>query len=232
MEAKIKNLFLALGAVECGIAGIERFTDAPVDFHPRDIFPGCNSVIVFLVKLPFSLSGIDPGTVYTQANNMSLAELDRISFSGANLLDNMGYLSLPLPADGPYDYWDAQHLEGKGILSLRHAAQAAGLGSIGKNHLLLNKKYGSFVSIGAVLTSCSLISDQPSTEICLPDCRLCLDNCPTQALVGQSTDQARCRPHTYTKNARGFDLCVCNTCRTICPSLKVARKNAQKKSTP
>lgn len=36
---EVKSLLYALGAELCGIAGIERFADAPEGFHPRDVCP-------------------------------------------------------------------------------------------------------------------------------------------------------------------------------------------------
>jgi NAD-dependent dihydropyrimidine dehydrogenase PreA subunit len=51
---KIKVLVLASGADICGIAPAARFLDAPEGFRPRDIFPGCKSVIVFAGKVPAS----------------------------------------------------------------------------------------------------------------------------------------------------------------------------------
>jgi hypothetical protein len=41
----------------------------------------------------------------------------------------------------PYEYWDDKIPEGKGIISLRHAGELAGVGKIGKNNLLINTTY-------------------------------------------------------------------------------------------
>lgn len=39
---------MKLGADICKIAAVDRFKDAPKGFHPRDIYPECQSVVVFL----------------------------------------------------------------------------------------------------------------------------------------------------------------------------------------
>jgi hypothetical protein len=39
MEDQIKEIVMRLGADVCGIAGIDRFSEAPKGFHPRDVFP-------------------------------------------------------------------------------------------------------------------------------------------------------------------------------------------------
>jgi len=124
---------------------------------------------------------------------------------------------LPLPCDVPYEYWDKDSLTGKGLLSMRHAAVNAGLGSLGKNTLFVNKLFGNFLTLGAILTDLDLRSDPLSEELCKEDCRLCLDNCPANALDGKTAIQKLCRTHTNKTNDRGFDVMVCNTCRTICP---------------
>ena len=47
---EIKNYLLQSGADLCGIAGIERFSDAPEGYHPTDVLPDCKSVIVIAKK--------------------------------------------------------------------------------------------------------------------------------------------------------------------------------------
>ncbi len=117
----------------------------------------------------------------------------------------------------PYEYWDSDNMVGKGLLSMKHAALRAGLGSMGKNTLIINEKYGNIIEFGAILTNLDLTSDPIAQELCVENCRLCLDNCPQKALDGKTANQKLCREHTFIKNKRGFSVCNCNICRTICP---------------
>ena len=110
-----------------------------------------------------------------------------------------------------------ENLRAKGILSMRHAAVLTGLGSLGKNTLLINKQYGNFLTLGAILTNLDLKSDPLSEELCIENCHLCMDNCPTKALNGKTVNQKLCRSYTYTTNDRGLEVVNCNKCRTICP---------------
>lgn len=217
MEERIKEIVLKAGADVCGIANIERFAGAPEGFHPRDIFQGCRSVVVFGKRLPKGLAFVSPRIVYNYAGDVILRELDRISYEAAIAIEDIGGTAVPLPSDTPYDYWETETMTGRGIMSMRHAAVLAGLGSFGKNTLVINRKYGNMLSYGAVLTDLDLKSDDMSEELCIKGCRKCLDACPTKALDGSTANQSLCRPHTYGANARGFGIVNCNKCRVVCP---------------
>ncbi len=194
------------------------FSKAPAGFHPADIFPGCQSVIVFGIALPNGLTKVEPRLVYGHFNYGVCPDVDRIAFNASKELERLyGGYAVPVPSDGPYEYWDAEKLEGRGLISMKHAAVLAGLGTLGKNTLLLNETYGNLLTLGAILTDLDLASDPPAESICIASCNLCIKSCPTQALDGQSANQFKCRPHTYGTNARGFETVNCNTCRTVCP---------------
>ena len=216
-EEQIKEIILNKGADLCGIANIDRFSDTPAGFHPLDIYKECKSVIIFAKKLPRGLVFVNPRIVYKHANELSRCEVDRITYEASIAIEQLNCIAVPLPCDGPCDYWEEENLTAKGILSMRHAAVLAGLGSIGKNTLFINKHYGNFLTLGAILTNSDLRSDPLSEDLCIENCRLCLDNCPVKALDGKTVNQKLCRPHTYITNNRDISVINCNTCRTICP---------------
>ena len=218
MENEIKKMLLGLGADVCGLAQADDFTEAPAGFHPRDIFPGCRSVIIFAKRMPRGSGRVSPRIVYNRANEMNIFEVDRIAFQAAlDLEKDFGALAAPLPADSPYDYWDPENLRGQGLMSLRHAAVLAGLGRLGRSSLLINKDFGNMLTLGGILCDLDLKSDPLAEELCLKNCRRCLEACPAKALDGIGAEQKRCRPNTYETNARGFGVINCNLCRTACP---------------
>lgn len=218
IKEDIRKVFLRQGATVCGVANIDRFHDAPTGFGPADIFPACRSVIVFGLAVPKGTTLVNPRTIYKQFSEIAKNELDRIAYHASLEIERSwaGH-AVPVPCDGPYEYWDADKLEGRGQLSMRHAAVKAGLGALGRNTLLLNARYGNTLNIGAVLTDIDLPSDDWAESVCLDSCRKCLDSCPVGALDGRTVDQKRCRMNTYLKNDRGFEVTNCNTCRTVCP---------------
>lgn len=217
MEDEIKRILLDLGADVCGIAAAEKFEAAPEGFRPTDIYPDCRSVIVFAKHMPKGLTRVSPRILYSNATNLNLAELDRICFAACGKIEALGGITVPIPSDSPYDYWDSERMEGKGTLSMRHAALLAGIGSMGKNTLIINKKFGNMINVGALLTNLVLKSDPPAEKFCRENCRICLNACPQKALDGTTVNQKLCREFTYSTNARGFDVCNCNRCRVLCP---------------
>jgi len=218
LKETIRRLILGLGADVCGFSDISRFAGAPEGFHPTDIFKSCRSVIVLGTALPKSLYDVAPRFVYGHFNSASIAETDRIAFAAAKRIEEQfGAHAVPVPCDGPYEYWDEANMEGRGLISMKHAAVCAGIGTIGKSTLLLNAEFGSRLTIGAVLTDIEIESDAPAKNICIENCRLCIESCPSGALDGVSANQKKCRKNTYGRTPRGFETVDCNICRTVCP---------------
>ncbi len=63
----------------------------------------------------------------------------------------------------------------------RAIAAKAGLGFIGKNHMLINPKLGCQILLGEIITSLNLPADNPIKGDC-SDCGKCVQACPTGAL--------------------------------------------------
>lgn len=218
MKEQIRETVLSCGADLCGIANIDRFDDFPAGFKPTDIDRGCKSVISFAVALPRGLTKINPRLIYNHFNSISCFETDRIAFQSAKKIeDGFGCIAIPMPCDIPYEYWDSDQMEGRGLLSMRHLAVQAGLGSIGKNNLLINQRFGNMVTLGAILTDLELPSDALSENMCMDSCRKCVEACPVNALGNGCVNQRLCREHTFGKTERGFDTVECNRCRVVCP---------------
>lgn len=62
------------------------------------------------------------------------------------------------------------------------AAAKAGLGVIGKNHLLLTQKYSSYVFLGELITDAVLPSTPVEIQIC-KDCGRCQTHCPASSIA-------------------------------------------------
>ena len=217
----IKNLAYSLGAEVCGIGSLERFEAAPKGFHPLDIYPETKSVISIGIHFSSTLFDANTNAPYTLVKLKIGQLLDNISIMLANNLEEQGYKAIPIPTDEPYEYWDAENSQGRGILSLKHAAEACGLGRIGKNTLLINEKYGNRLYLGAVLTNIELPSDTLAQNLCYENCDICLKACPEAALDGITIDQKKCRQSCGSSTPGGGFIYSCFTCRKMCPFSRI-----------
>src|SRR5205085_878171 len=69
-----------------------------------------------------------------------------------------------------------------GPIQERVYAQHAGIGWIGKNACVINEQLGSFIFLAEIICSLPLDPDPPSLDQC-GTCTLCVEACPTAALV-------------------------------------------------
>ncbi|WP_242951291.1 epoxyqueuosine reductase [Clostridium kluyveri] len=207
----------SLGADVCGIADIKRFVNAPKGFHPLDVYAETKSVIVFGKQFSASLFQANTNVPYALVKNKSVKLLDDIAIQLTAIIESEGYRAIPIPADEPYEYWDSQNRHGRGILSLKHLGQLCGIGWIGKNTLLINKKYGNRLYLGAVISNAELNEDDLVSNSCPENCSICLKSCPQSALNGVTVNQKKCRELcAYVTDGGGF-VYGCNICRKICP---------------
>ena len=148
--------------------------------------------------------------------------------------------------------FDARAYVDTGPLVERLAARYAGLGWLGKNTCLIHPQLGSWLFLGVIVTTLDLAptltskfttqigateasgmtSTDPSTEGPSPDlcgnCTLCIDACPTGALVEPYLlDARRCISYLTIEHrgplplemreAMGRHVFGCDICQDVCP---------------
>ena len=111
-------------------------------------------------------------------------------------------------------------------LDERLGAELSGIGFIGKNQLLINKDYGTYLFLGYVLLDVNLDNELPiqSIDDC-GDCRKCIEACPTNALTDKGYIMENCISYfnqtkkilSLSEIKANHSLFGCDICQLVCP---------------
>lgn len=109
----------------------------------------------------------------------------------------------------------------------RELARRAGLGVIGKNSFLINKKFGTATYIGYILTDLVMNDyDIPIQEDYCKTCNTCVKACPNHAIIGdKQINSNKCI--SYLTQAKSIpkgmrykmnnNIYGCDICQIVCP---------------
>jgi epoxyqueuosine reductase QueG len=105
-----------------------------------------------------------------------------------------------------------------GKISLKHAAELAGLGVINRNYLLTNPEYGNLLWFSGVLTDADLIPDKKAEYAVCDNCNKCVEICPSKVLNNlESFGKKECFETCFEMVGGKWEI-SCFLCRKICPN--------------
>ena len=122
-------------------------------------------------------------------------------------------------------------------------AEESGLGWIGKNSNLINKKHGSWLTLGFIILTKDLVPDKPHETLC-GKCEKCIEHCPTKAIIEPFVIQSdlciayhtieskeKTIPKNIEKNLNGW-VAGCDICQDVCPWNESVPHNNTFENTP
>ena len=189
----------------------------------RQWMPSARSVIVvacyYSTARPYSTEITDPGVAliarYAWGNDYHRVMTERLDV----LLDWL--------RAARSETFDARVSVDTGPVQERVYAQRAGIGWIGKNTCVINPDLGSWILLGELITSLPLEPDAAALDQC-GTCTLCLDACPTHAIVEPHVLDARlCLSYLSIeikgsipadqRAGMGAHVFGCDICQDVCP---------------
>ncbi len=201
---------------------------------PRKLLPQT----VSLVALGFNYNTIDPPTI---TNDPKIGKISRYAWGEdyhslirkkLNVLEDyvcrelkVGNISRSFVDSGP-------------ILE-KEIAFRAGLGWIGKNSNLINYKKGSWFFLAEILVDFELEPDFPFDRVDCGKCTICIDACPTNAIIDDRLIDARLCISYLTielkdsipkklRSKMGNHIFGCDICQNVCPWNKESAKSNEK----
>lgn len=208
----VKQYGADAGASVVGIAAAGAFTLAADGCKPADVLEGCRSVVVLGVPFPREALDMDPPE-YTALRNEILTRMTGIAKAVAKrMTKESGCRAKAISASG------GKTIDGKqyGHISLKHAAELAGLGVVARNYLLTSREYGNLLWLSAVVTDAELAPDEKTGDDFCQNCRKCVEICPVGALDDPALfGNKKCDRFFVIENKKF--LLKCFKCRAVCP---------------
>ena len=214
------------------MAYMENHFDMRLD--PRLLVPGAKSVVSFLYNyFPDPQRAIADGALkvskYAWGEDYHFVVKDKLKLLMRQLTEQIGAIE------------GRAFVDSAPVLD-KAWAKKSGLGWIGKNANLINKKQGSFFFIAELIIDLELAPDGPVTDHC-GTCRACIDACPTEAIVEPYVvDGSKCisyftielkkeLPAEWISKMDGW-LFGCDVCQDVCPWNRFSSINTEHRFTP
>lgn len=174
-----------------GFGPASAMADEPPGHQPENLLPGAQSIICFGIPVPRGVYQLPTHGVEMiwRTQNLYYRRLDTLSAHFAALTEEFGEKAVPIYGCLPM----GMNARGEvvGYLNQIRMGEVTGIGTIGRNGLLVHSQYGARLMLGGLVTT-ALLPAARYPEIhepgCPPDCRICVESCPVGAI---SVDEKR-----------------------------------------
>jgi epoxyqueuosine reductase len=220
--------------LERGHAGEMRYLHDERRRSPASAMQGARSVIVCALNYNTALPSSTEALQQPEASTGPRGWISRYAWGDDYhhvLGEKLEALVKRLRAEFPEPF-DARAYVDTGPVVERVAAKYAGLGWLAKNTCLINEELGSWMFLGVIVTTLELAPSLDAAEMPAPDlcgnCTLCIDACPTAAIVEPYVLDARRCISYLTIELRGAippdlrepigrHVFGCDICQDVCP---------------
>lgn len=202
-----------------GITRIGMIDIADCDIINERILPdGVKSAIIFLIpyrsEAPIANDGFSEYARIYDYHMFSKELYERIL---NKLSENSGYKFFGFCDHSP--------------INEKLAAAKCGLGVIGRNSLLIDDIYGSYIFVGSILTDAKSTETAKEIQLC-ENCGNCIKACPNSAIIEQGIDRFKCLSGISQKKSKTPEekellkkhniVWGCDICQNVCPHNKNA----------
>lgn len=216
----------ALSKLDVDLFGVASVSDLPEKWL-RDqllaLLPEARSIVALANEIfPEVLDHSRPDKLMGEASPRDMlvphmehlnGRLTKAAYDIARVSRRQGLKALPMPAAGIPN--DLRFLTS--ILSYKHVAEAAGLGTIGWHSLLVTPQFGPRVRLACVLTVAELTPTPRLEKSLCSGCSLCVEACPSRALAVPLDGEPYCINKFACSAFRG-GAGPCSECMKACPS--------------
>lgn len=186
---------------------------------PREVLPGARSVVCV---------GVNYYTPTAHRNDAIHGKISRYAWGddyhrllGRRLEDLRIWMTEEFPGTEATWYVDT------GPVLEKAWAHRAGIGWLGKHANVISREFGSWIFLGEIITTLPLQPDPAATDHC-GTCTLCIEACPTQAIVEPYVvDSRKCLSYLTIEHrteisgeiTAEFDGWIygCDVCQDVCP---------------
>ncbi len=211
MKQKIKEIFSQLNISEVSFCEFQFVEGQLLECRAKNRLPnGAQTVI--MAAFPFKVMDAPPKNIsrYAAVKDYHIVCADILNSISEILKDEFPQNNFEVFVDNS-------------PISEVAAGVHSGLGVMGKNGLLINQKYGSYVFLGEIVTDLYIEADKGDKK-CL-DCSRCISVCPVKLCKRDclsAVNQQKSEPNDNQKLQIKQSGCVwgCDKCMDVCPMNK------------
>lgn len=205
-----------------GIASVSDLQDKRLRDQVLALLPGARSIVALANEIfPEVLDHSRPDKLMGEASSRDMlvphmdylnGRLTKAAYDIAKACRGQGLKALPMPAAGTPG--DQRFLTS--VLSYKHSAEAAGIGTIGRHSLLVTPQFGPRVRLACILTEAKLPPTPRIQKSLCSGCNLCVEACPSKALAAPANGEVYSINKFACSTFRG-GAGSCSECMKACP---------------